>query len=231
MEKTRTNSDIVFSKLKDMILVGNLDYGDRLPTEQKLCELFSVSRTTLRSALSRLSALGYTESRHGSGTYVRYDRHCITFDSIKSYPIHSIKDTLSMFEFRKIIEVESAILSANRATPEEMDAMEQSIDRMKKARDDEEITKADMDFHMLIVRSTQNPILLQLYDTMYDYYTSFLMDNVRLLGAQGSVGHADVLAAIRIRDGERAGDLMRKHLNDSMNSFLLKKDSEGLNIG
>lgn len=49
------------------IASGHYRPGDRLPSEADLCAHFQVSRPTLREALGRLSALGLTVSRRGSG--------------------------------------------------------------------------------------------------------------------------------------------------------------------
>jgi GntR family transcriptional repressor for pyruvate dehydrogenase complex len=44
--------------------------GSRLPTELELSEQLGVTRLTVREALSHLEAAGFTQTRHGSGTYV-----------------------------------------------------------------------------------------------------------------------------------------------------------------
>jgi GntR family transcriptional regulator len=42
--------------LKELIVSGDIAYGERLPSEQELAELLSVSRLTLRKGLSILIA-------------------------------------------------------------------------------------------------------------------------------------------------------------------------------
>lgn len=44
--------------------------GGRLPSEVELSEEFGVSRSTIRSALSRLAAEGLLLRKHGNGTYI-----------------------------------------------------------------------------------------------------------------------------------------------------------------
>lgn len=48
---------------------GKIKAGDRLPTEQEMCEIHSVSRTTLRQALEILEKEGYIERTRGRGTF------------------------------------------------------------------------------------------------------------------------------------------------------------------
>lgn len=52
----------------------SLKPGDKIPSENVLCEQFGLSRQTIRHAISKLSEDGLLESRRGSGTYVS-DQH------------------------------------------------------------------------------------------------------------------------------------------------------------
>ncbi len=61
----------VYLSLRDQISDGRLRDGEALPGEQKLAEVYSVSRVTVRRALDGLSAAGLIEKRVGSGTTVR----------------------------------------------------------------------------------------------------------------------------------------------------------------
>ena len=57
--------------LRAMISQGQLKAGDRLPTEEMLCEHFQVSRTTVRESVQMLRASGLLEVTPGRGSYVR----------------------------------------------------------------------------------------------------------------------------------------------------------------
>lgn len=48
-----------------------LSAGDKLPTEQQLCDQFRTNRHTVRRALAHLQARGLVESTQGRGSYVR----------------------------------------------------------------------------------------------------------------------------------------------------------------
>ena len=47
--------------------------GDRIPSENELCAALGVSRVSVRSALSQMTALGILRSVHGKGTYLISD--------------------------------------------------------------------------------------------------------------------------------------------------------------
>jgi GntR family transcriptional regulator len=60
----------VVRALKDEIVGGVFPIGSQLPTEEELCERFSVSRYTVREALRRLREDSLVSSRQGAGTVV-----------------------------------------------------------------------------------------------------------------------------------------------------------------
>jgi ABC-type glycerol-3-phosphate transport system substrate-binding protein len=56
--------------IKRQIEGGQLEAGNRLPTERTLCERYSISRTPVRQALTELVHEGYIYRRPGQGTFV-----------------------------------------------------------------------------------------------------------------------------------------------------------------
>src|ERR1700722_1726356 len=60
----------VVRALKEEIVSGVHPVGTQLPTEEELCERFSVSRYTIREALRRLREDNLVSSRQGAGTVV-----------------------------------------------------------------------------------------------------------------------------------------------------------------
>ncbi|MFC5631340.1 MULTISPECIES: GntR family transcriptional regulator [Streptococcus] len=60
----------IHDALKEQIDKGIWKIGDRLPSERDLADNFSVSRMTLRQAITLLVDEGILERRVGSGTYV-----------------------------------------------------------------------------------------------------------------------------------------------------------------
>lgn len=56
-------------KLKEDILSGFYQPGDKMPSEYQLVDLFQVSRHTVRKALSILEDEGYVMAVHGKGTF------------------------------------------------------------------------------------------------------------------------------------------------------------------
>lgn len=66
--------------LKDPIERGEWKVGMQIPTEEQICGRYGVSKTTVRSAIEELVALGYLKKLQGVGTFVR---RLIPDDSIR----------------------------------------------------------------------------------------------------------------------------------------------------
>ena len=64
-------SDKVVQSLRILIEHNNMQVGDRLPAERKLCEQLSVSRSSLREAIQQLTSMGILQSRGGAGTFLQ----------------------------------------------------------------------------------------------------------------------------------------------------------------
>jgi DNA-binding GntR family transcriptional regulator len=83
--------------LREDIVKGVLPVGSQLPTEDRLCESFAVSRHTVREALRRLREDGLVASKQGAGTVVISPR------SSQSELLHavSINDLASLAQGRR----------------------------------------------------------------------------------------------------------------------------------
>src|SRR6266404_6378331 len=77
--------------LKDEIVRGVYPVGSQLPTEEELCERFSVSRYTVREALRRLREDRLVASRQGAGTVVVPPRPSSSY----AHDVMSINDLVS----------------------------------------------------------------------------------------------------------------------------------------
>lgn len=58
-------------RLAALVAERQLDVGDKIPAESELCQLFGVSRTSLRRALGQLEGAGILEAKQGKGRFVR----------------------------------------------------------------------------------------------------------------------------------------------------------------
>jgi GntR family transcriptional regulator len=64
--------DLIEQNLRELILRGQLNVGETVPSEWELADLYGVSRLTVRNALDNLTRQGWLIRRHGVGTFVAH---------------------------------------------------------------------------------------------------------------------------------------------------------------
>lgn len=64
----------IYEDIKGKIEAGSYAEGDRIPSEQELCQTYGTSRITVRRAISDLCTNGYLVKRQGVGTFVSKPR-------------------------------------------------------------------------------------------------------------------------------------------------------------
>lgn len=209
-------SDMVFERLKRSIITGEWKPGEKIPSENRLCKELDVSRVSIRAAINRLSAIGLLESRQGGGTYVCMYSGAEHINSIIPYIALERPDRINMFEFRKIIEVESAGLAAMRADVDNVNEMRQLAVRMRESSDPEQTALFDAEFHYMIAKATRNPIIVRVFEVLRDTYYALLKQNVDMMGSYGAHYHELICTAIESRDSALARRYMEEHLTTSM---------------
>ncbi len=67
------NKDSLYSQLIDSLVeeIRFMKPGDRIPSERQLCEIYNISRTTVRNAITDLDHRGLVRRVQGKGTFVR----------------------------------------------------------------------------------------------------------------------------------------------------------------
>src|SRR5690606_3383769 len=98
LAREATLSARVTNRIKQYIVSGQLQPGDRLPPERELARQFSVSRTVVRDAVRALTAQGLLEVRAGSGSVVRNPGSEAFAESMALYLRVGGRD----FDYRKI---------------------------------------------------------------------------------------------------------------------------------
>ncbi|MDF2590567.1 MAG: transcriptional regulator, GntR family [Clostridia bacterium] len=60
-----------YQELLTKIKSGEFKNGEKLPAERTLCDMYNISRTTVREALRNLEIEGYVVRKQGSGSFVQ----------------------------------------------------------------------------------------------------------------------------------------------------------------
>ncbi|MCL1879986.1 MAG: FadR family transcriptional regulator [Actinomycetia bacterium] len=217
---SKRTSEQILEQIKLMLVDGELRVGDKLPTEMELCELFNVSRTSVREALSALSLTGILEIRQGGGIYVRRASSDAIIEPLSFIFLMERDQLQNLLEVRKALEVEAAGLAAERHKPENLEALAAIIAEMEQDLPECRVSDVlDQKFHNELVRASQNPLLERLMNTMQDTLVhAFKLLRALWLSADpaGAVElineHRDIYQAIANGDSDEARRLMKDHL-------------------
>lgn len=99
----------LMEQLKEDILSGKIQAGEKLPSENELAAQFCISRHTVRKALSILENEGYITAQHGKGTFCSkrmIHRH-------NSHNIAVVTTYISDYIFPRLIQGMDRVLTAN----------------------------------------------------------------------------------------------------------------------
>ncbi len=110
----------VIEQIKTMIISGNLQKGDKLPSERELVDQLKVSRTSIREALRALEIVGLIKCKQGEGNFIRDNFDNSLFEPLSLVFMLERSNKEDIIEVRRIIEVEAAALAAKRITKDQL---------------------------------------------------------------------------------------------------------------
>lgn len=203
--------DVVFQTLRQAILKGELQPGERL-MEMKLAQLLGVSRTPIREAIRKLEL---------EGLVVMVPRKGATVANITE------KDTKDVLEVRCTLEMFAAEMACERITAEQLAELKEAakaFEASKGSMDLIRIAETDMQFHEVIYEATQNDRLVQmlnnLRENMYRYRIEYLKDPNYYDSLVGE--HREILNAIETKNIEKARKCMRDHIDNQQLAVISK---------
>lgn len=189
----------------------------RTPSERELAEHFSVSRGQIRETLAVLEAMRIVERRAKSGIFLT--TRTASVDALALFAKAGLPlDPIQIYEaveLRKIHEIKAAELASARATEENFSALRGILDRSEqRLAAGEPLSEEDRDFHLEIVRATQNTVFFRVCSVYYAMgerrLPVYFSDAVRC--AQSHAEHLRIFDALLRRDGNLAQALMSTHL-------------------
>lgn len=156
--------------IENKILSGELEIGQRLPTEKELCAQMGVSLTIVNAGISELAAKGFVEVKPRHGMYVAdYKLHGTTetFAAIMRYN----GDTLSPHDIRSYCESRIALdpfvvkLVIERANNEQLKELGLCLDKLLAADNSEACCDCITDFFKQIYFLSDNTFFSLIYNS------------------------------------------------------------------
>lgn len=216
-------SEQVSNRILAMIKSGNLEAGDRLPTEQQMCLAFGISRPPLREALKALTLMGILESRQG-GRYTVTDlsptRLVTPFNVLLSVADDDIQ---VQFEARAVVELELVRFCVERANDEQRARiLSLAKDGRTFYKDPVGFRLLDAEYHQAINEGANNTILSTISEGLYNV----AIDARRIASETPGVieistdQHCRVAEAIAARNADEAVQAYREHLEHVLDTTI-----------
>lgn len=168
-------SDKVVQDLRTLVEKNQMQVGDRLPAERKLCEQLGVSRSSLREAIQQLTSQGMLVSKVGAGTFLQQlPTNWSQYQIVQ--PLSNLIDEDPAYRFdvqeaRMVLEGGTAWYAAQRATSEDLKnirACYEQIAHFQILGDDDQAAIADAKFHLAIAEASHNLVLIQMMRGLFD---------------------------------------------------------------
>jgi GntR family transcriptional repressor for pyruvate dehydrogenase complex len=128
--KQKRVSKEVAEQLKDSILQGQFNTGERLPSERELSQQFQVSRVTVREALRSLEDSGFITKRKGAtgGAFVTDLTNKNLFISFFDLFLSEKISICELNEVRLLVEPEIARLASIKITKEYTEKLNKALE-------------------------------------------------------------------------------------------------------
>jgi GntR family transcriptional repressor for pyruvate dehydrogenase complex len=225
--------ELVAERLIEEISARRLRPGDPLPAERSLSGSYGVGRSSIREALRMLESQGLIRSV-GSGAFEVAEHSNPLNASLALLLTMQDGDLAELFEVRRILEVETAGLAAERRGEADVVRMQRALEAMEEGLDSRErYISGDLEFHQAVVAATGNRIALHVMHAIRDVIRRALMSIYQIPGSpeRSNEQHRQIFEAIVTGDPDGARQRMREHLLRVQRESEGSRDSLVLDVG
>ncbi len=208
-------------QIAEQIRLGEVDAGDRLPSERDLAAAMQISRATLREAASVLVAAGVLVVRPGAsgGMFVASDY--VPIELLRSRSDLRLDEVAGVLEARRLVEPRVAQLAALNARDEDYAHMQRTIDAQQALiargavlEHEDRFLALDTQFHVRIARASGNSTIVSMMRMLFrrlEIARDLALHEPPTASWVVDV-HERTLAAIRSCDHDRIEVVMDEHL-------------------
>ena len=206
----------VAEQIGELIRRGEFRAGHRLPAERDLARQLGVSRPVVREAMIALEIAGLVEVRTGSGIYARKAE----INAVQPFVLPDVGPSpFDLIAARRLLEPEIAFAAAANVSEPDLDGIAEALQQMREAQAaGRDIKPADRLFHTRIAAATRNTVLASIVDQLWEQSSAPIFSSLHARTGlpeherAALAEHAEILHALRDRNGSAARDAMRAHL-------------------
>jgi GntR family transcriptional repressor for pyruvate dehydrogenase complex len=213
-------SQLIEGQLKEAIIKHHYRAGDKLPSERELVDMFGASRSSIREAIRSLERSGFVVVKKGvqGGAFVLQKG-----DS--TLMVNHIRDMMRLrkvsldeiLQARLIIEPEVAAAAADKATPADIELLEEiTSDQLRGFVSENPVMQFDRNprFHRIIAEITGNQVFIIIMQILLEIH-AFRMNQFKLNEKtirEITHQHSGIIEALKRKDRAMAFEEMKKHV-------------------
>lgn len=169
IKKRKRIYQTIIQQIKTSIANGQISPGEKLPSERALAEMFGVSRTSVKEAVTVLESSGIITVRPGVGMFINEDsQQDLLYKFSETMDLRK-RDFINLLELRQAIEGDAAYHAANRMTTSEQEKLTMIYEELLVVEKKGNIAlEEDFAFHYCIVELAHNPLLLETMNLVSD---------------------------------------------------------------
>lgn len=211
----KTKSDYIYDKLKDEIISGKLNFGERIVISD-ISTKYNVSAMPVREAIAKLKQYGYVEVIPHVGARV------VVMDTKKIEEIMLLRTELEPLAAKLAVPyIDSNLIM-------KLEDLINKMEKSMKKNDGEEYSEYNKEFHDIIYERNPYPeikrIILELQNR-----SDVTKNIVSRRMEESSKEHKEWLQAIKDGDAEKVSKIVKKHKNNAFNEFVEIYDTDKKN--
>jgi DNA-binding GntR family transcriptional regulator len=201
--------DVVFNTLRQAILTGELQPGERL-MEISLANRLGVSRTPVREAIHKLEQEGLVIMMPRRGAQVAQITQ---------------KDLVEVLEVRLGLEEMAVSFACDRMTGEQFTAICQAAEEFTRAIDGNDLTllaQADENFHSLICTAAGNDCLCNITNNLREQMYRYRIEHLKNPEVRRDLDaeHKSICHALEAKDAQIACKVLRSHIQSQRQAII-----------
>ena len=211
--ESRLLTDEIYEALLEKIISKEWKIGDKILSENKICEIYHVSRISARSVIQRLQAQNLIITKPGKGSFVVSNHIGENMITLTNERMDLSKDEYRyVMELRRAIEFTSVELMCQRGTEEDFKYLKEALDEMvASGSDTERYVAADFKFHMAIIKGAHNPLFITVIRGCKSEFIKYFREMAEV--SQGNFqkavqNHMSIYEALKTREPERVKQII-----------------------
>jgi len=220
VERIRSNSapERVVNQFLRNLETGEMQAGQKLPTQDKLSEMFGVGRSSIREAMNALAMMGYVEILQGKGSYIKKELPAKNAIESNSSFFFETTNLFNLLEIREVLECYAVEKAAIVASEDDLAMLRKAVNRLAKSgKHLREYLFADLNFHIAISLCARLPELSKLVKEIHELWNKkwpVIFSASQEEKIEKSIQTAkQVLRHIEQGEGKQGARSMRNHLS------------------